>query len=55
MPHVVIIMAGTTLPMCKRCGTKVRFVPMLAAELVTKDGDFLDEDFAARAGKAGSG
>jgi hypothetical protein len=47
MPHVVIIMAGTTLPKCKRCGTKVRFVPMVAAELVTKDADFLDEDFAA--------
>jgi len=47
MPHVVIIMAGTTLPECKRCGTKVRFVPMVAAELIVQDADFLDEDFAA--------
>jgi hypothetical protein len=47
MPHLVIILAGTTLPKCKRCETKVRFVPIVAAEPVGQDADFIDHDFAA--------
>ena len=46
MPHLVIVPAGTTLPKCKRCGEKVRFVPMVAAEPIEADVDFL-YDFAA--------
>ena len=47
MPHVVIVIAGTVLPKCKRCGDKVRFVPMIAAEPMDADVDFADHDFVA--------
>lgn len=47
MPHLVIVTAGTVLPKCKRCGEKVRFVPMIAAEPIDADADFVDHDFAA--------
>jgi len=47
MPHFVIVTAGTVLPKCKRCGEKVRFVPMVAAEPIDTDVDFIDQDFAA--------
>jgi hypothetical protein len=46
MPHLVTVTAGTTLPKCKRCGDKVRFVPIVAAEPIEADVDFL-HDFAA--------
>jgi hypothetical protein len=47
MPHLVTITAGTILPECKRCGNKVRFVPMIAAEPINVDVDFTDQGFAA--------
>jgi len=47
MPHFVTVTAGTVLPKCKRCGDKVRFVPMIAAEPIDTDVDFIDQDFAA--------
>ena len=47
MPHLVIVVAGTVLPECKRCGDRVRFVPMVAAEPIEADVDFVDRDFAA--------
>jgi hypothetical protein len=47
IPHTVIVPAGTVLPKCKRCGDKVRFTPMLAAEPINEDLDFLDQDAAA--------
>jgi hypothetical protein len=47
MPHLIIVTAGTALPKCKRCGGKVRFVPMIAAEPLNMDVDFIDQDFAA--------
>jgi hypothetical protein len=47
IPHLVTITAGTALPECKRCGDKVRFVPMIAAEPIATDVDFADRDFAA--------
>jgi len=47
MPHLVIILAGTKLPKCKRCDGKVRFAPMVAAEPIVADVDFLEHDFAA--------
>lgn len=47
MPHLVIVIAGTVLPRCKRCGDKVRFVPMVAGEPIDTDVDFADKDFAA--------
>jgi C4-type Zn-finger protein len=47
MPHFVTITAGTVFPECKRCGGKVTFVPMLAAEPINMDVDFTDQDFAA--------
>jgi hypothetical protein len=47
MPHLAIVPAGTVLPECKHCGDKVRFTPMVAAEPIHKDVDFLDQDFAA--------
>jgi hypothetical protein len=47
MPHMVIVLAGTVLPKCQRCGDKVRFTPMLAAEPINEDVDFLDQDYAA--------
>lgn len=40
VPHAVIIMAGTVLPKCKRCGDRVRFVPMVAGEPLESDPDF---------------
>ncbi|MBZ5493054.1 MAG: hypothetical protein LAO76_19220 [Acidobacteriia bacterium] len=47
MPHLVTVTAGMVLPECRRCGDKVRFVPMLAAESINVDVDFTDQDFAA--------
>jgi hypothetical protein len=47
MPHFVTITAGAVLPECKRCGDKVRFAPMIAAEPINADVDFIDQDFAA--------
>jgi hypothetical protein len=47
MPHLVTITAGTVLPECRRCGDKVRFAPMIAAESINVDVDFTDQDFAA--------
>lgn len=47
MPHLVTITAGTVLPECRRCGDKVRFAPMIAAESIEKDVDFSGRDFAA--------
>ena len=47
MPHLVIVAAGTALPECRRCGDRVRFVPMTAAEPLEGDVDFIDQDFAA--------
>jgi hypothetical protein len=47
MPHFLTVTAGMVLPKCKRCGDKVRFVPMVAAEPIDKDVDFIDQDFAA--------
>ena len=39
VPHTVIIMGGTTLPKCQRCGDKVRFVLIVAGEPVESDVD----------------
>jgi hypothetical protein len=47
MPHLVTLTSGTVLPECKRCGDKVRFAPMIAAEPINVDVDFIDQDFAA--------
>jgi hypothetical protein len=47
MPHLVTVTAGAVLPECKRCGDKVRFAPMIAAEPIEIDVDFIDQDFAA--------
>jgi hypothetical protein len=47
IPHLVSIAAGTVLPECKRCTDKVRFVPMVAADPINMDVDFIDQDFAA--------
>jgi hypothetical protein len=47
MPHMVIVLAGTVLPKCQRCGDKVSFTPMLAAEPINEHVDFLDQDYAA--------
>ena len=47
MPHLVTVTIGTVLPECKRCGDKVRFAPMIAAEPISNDVDFLEQDFAA--------
>ena len=47
MPHLVTVTAGTVLPECRGCGDKVRFAPMIAAEPINNDVDFLDQDFAA--------
>jgi len=47
IPHLVTITAGTVFPECKRCAEKVRFVPMVAAEPIKMDADFIDQDFAA--------
>jgi len=41
LPHVVIIIGGTVLPKCNRCGEKVRFLPIVAAEPVESDADFV--------------
>jgi hypothetical protein len=47
MPHFVTVTVGTVLPGCKRCGDKVRFAPMIAAESIENDVDFAGQDFAA--------
>ena len=47
MPHLVIVIKGMTFPECQRCGDKVRFVPMIAAEPIDTDVDFAERDFVA--------
>ena len=47
MPHLVTVTAGAVLPECKRCGDKVRFAPMIAADPINLDVDFTDQDWAA--------
>jgi hypothetical protein len=47
LPHLVTVIKGTILPECKRCGAKVRFVPMVAAEPIEADADFAERDFVA--------
>jgi hypothetical protein len=34
-------------PECQRCGDKVRFVPMVAADPIDADVDFAERDFVA--------
>ena len=46
MPHSVIVLDGTVLPKCKRCGENVRFEPTVAAEPIEADLDF-GEEFVA--------
>ena len=40
MPHLVIIAKEAAFPECKRCGDKVRFAPIMAAEAIEADVDF---------------
>ena len=40
MPHLVIILAGQTLPECKRCGSRVEFAPFMHVESAETDPDF---------------
>jgi len=47
MPHLVAVVRGMTFPKCKRCGDKVRFVPMIAAEPIETDVDFAEPDYTA--------
>ena len=47
VPHTLIIMAGTILPRCKRCGDRVRFAPMVAGEPIESDVDLAQSEFAA--------
>ena len=47
MPHLVTVSKGMILPECKRCGAKVRFVPMAAAEPIETDVDFAEQEFVA--------
>jgi hypothetical protein len=47
MPHMEIVLAGTVLPKCKRCGDKVSFAPAFAAGPIETDVDFVEHDFAA--------
>lgn len=43
MPHLVIVLAGTVLPKCKRCADKVHFSPVAAGDPIEADVDFLDD------------
>jgi hypothetical protein len=47
MPHLVTVIKGMTFPECQRCGDKVRFVPMIAAEPIETDVDLARQDFVA--------
>jgi len=47
MPHLVAVIKGMIFPKCRRCGDKVRFVPMIAAEPIETDVDFAEQDFVA--------
>ena len=47
VPHTVIILAGTVLPRCKRCGNRVQFVPIVAGEPIEQDADLVMADRAA--------
>jgi hypothetical protein len=47
MPHLVTVIKGMTFPECQRCGDKVRFVPMIAAEPIETDVDLARRDFVA--------
>jgi len=47
MPHLVAVVKGMTFPKCRRCGDKVRFVPMIAAEPIETDVDFAEPDYTA--------
>jgi hypothetical protein len=40
---MVIVLAGTVLPKCKRCADKVQFVSVAAGEPIQADVDFLDD------------
>jgi len=47
MPHLVTVVKGMIFPKCQRCGDKVHFVPMIAAEPIQTDVDFAERDFVA--------
>ena len=47
VPHTVIIVAGTVLPKCKRCGERVQFVPIVTGEPIEYDADLVMADRAA--------
>ena len=47
MPHLVTVNKGMIFPECKRCGAKVGFVPMVAAEPIETDVDLAARDFVA--------
>ena len=47
MPHLVTVIKGMIFPKCQRCGDKVRFVPMIAADPIDTDLDFAQRGFAA--------
>ena len=46
-PHTVIVLAGTVLPRCKRCGQRVQFVAIVAGEPIEQDADLVIVDRAA--------
>ena len=41
LPHSVFIPAGTVLPNCRRCGSKVEFGLLLQSEALSSDHDLL--------------
>lgn len=47
MPHLVTITKGMIFPKCKRCGDKVSFLPMIAAERIETDVDLAERDCVA--------
>ena len=47
MPHLVTVPKGMIFPKCKRCGDKVRFVPLMPAEPIETDVDFAKQDCVA--------
>ena len=46
IPHAVIIVEGTVLPKCKRCGERVQFVLIVAGDPIERDVDLGRSNFA---------
>ena len=45
--HTVIVLGGTEFPVCKKCGDKVQFAPLISGEPIENDLDLAASDSTA--------